>query len=108
MSIKTEIKEEREYWLKSGKSIEEYYFHQESKKNIVYPPLKKVIYKGIELCENDLIKNNINSDERYIIVNFKEDNTPIVTLISDKAHDYFNKEWEFGEQLLKIVPQLNN
>ena len=94
MSIKSEIKQEREDWLKSGKSIEEFYrFQKEKSENVVYNPLKKARYKGVELCENDII---VNSGNQYIITNFTEKAVPIVTLVSNAANnDYFDKEWMF-------------
>lgn len=94
MSLKSEIREEREEWLQSGKSIYEFYkYQQEKSKNVVYKPLKKARYKGVELCENDIIVNNSN---QYIITNFTDDAVPIVTLLSSSAHNCFDKEWEFG------------
>ena len=103
MSIKSEIREEREDWLKSGKSIEEFYkFQKEKSENVVYKSLKKARYKGVDLREKDVIVNNGN---QYIITNFTEKAVPIVTLISNAANnDCFDKEWMFGDdfKLLKI------
>lgn len=97
MSIRSEVREEREDWLKSGRPIGEFYkMKKEQSENVVYTSLKQARYKGIELCENDII---VNSGNQYIIRNFTEKSVPIVTLLSNVPHNYFDREWEFGDNL---------
>jgi len=59
MSIKSEIKEEQEAWLASGKSLDEYFEYQkERSENVVYVQPKKARYKGVYLYVVDVIVNN--------------------------------------------------
>lgn len=105
MSIRSEIKEEREAWLKSGKSIQDFYNNQkERSENVVYTPLKKARYKGVELCEGDIL---LRDNKQYLVVNFTKNAVPIVTLISNTAHNIYDKEWEFGADFKKVKPITN-
>lgn len=83
---------ETEEYCKCNKEDREKYEHE--KNNHVYKQFKKAIFRGIDLTENDIITPQINGNQ-YIIRNFLENGTPIVTLISSEKHDYWDKEWEF-------------
>ena len=83
---------ETEEYCKCTKEDRDKYEHD--KNNHVYKQLKKAIFRGIDLSENDIITPQINGN-KYIIRNFLENGTPIVTLISNEKHDYYDKEWEF-------------
>lgn len=74
--------------------------------NFVYKQYKKARYRGIELAENDMITTKEMKD-RWIIRNFLDDGTPIVTLVSNEKHDCFDKPWEFEDDLLIIQPIKN-
>lgn len=64
--------------------------------NFVYKQNKRARYKNIELCEGDLITDDIYAKNRYIIRDFEENGCPYVELVTTEA----NKKgeiflWEF-------------
>lgn len=103
MSIKSEFREEREEWVKSGKSIESYYKYIEDKlRNPIKPNLKEVVYNGVSLSTGDILLMN---GEQHIIDDFTEAGTPILSLISPSIHDSFGKE---AKELAKFTVIKNN
>lgn len=90
MSLKTDFREEKEGWIKSGKSIESYYKYIEDKlQNPIKSNLKEVVYDGVSLSTGDILLIN---GEQYIIDDFTEAGTPILSLISPSIHNSFGKE----------------
>lgn len=98
-------KEEQEEFIQSGLTWEEFQAKKKyESENIVYKQLKKARYKGIELCEGDMITNDI-CGKHYIIRDFTKDAVPIVDEISIKKGEV-NKIWDF--ETLYIVGNLIN
>lgn len=63
--------------------------------NFVYKQLKKARYRSIELCELDLICDNIEGD-KYQIIDFHTNGCPIVRLITNNSlADITPKTWVF-------------
>ena len=90
MSLKTDFREEKEEWIKSGKSIESYYKYIEDKlQNPIKSNLKEVVYDGVSLSTGDILLMN---GEQHIIDDFSEAGIPILSLISPCVHDSFGKE----------------
>lgn len=103
MSLKTDFREEKEEWVKSGKSIESYYKYIEDKlQNPIKSNLKEVVYNGVLLSTGDILLTN---GEQYIIDDFTKKGIPVLSLISPCVHDSFGKEME---ELTKFTVIKNN
>lgn len=100
MSLKTDFREEKEEWIKSGKSIESYYEYIENQlQNPIKSNLKEVVYSGVSLTIGDILLTN---GEQHIIDDFTEAGTPILSLISSSIHDSFGKEMEESTEFTVI------
>jgi len=83
--------------------LDEEELNQPPADNFVYNQLKKARYKGIELCESDIITPSLHDGNFYVIKDFKENGQPIVDKVTNQRHEDWNFLYEF-DTLFVVKP----